>query len=483
MLLGIDVGTSSTKVLALDASGQPVAEGSAPYAVEHPGPGMAETDPARWWEAVVSAVGQLPAQVRAAVRGVGLSGQMHGVVLARADGSPVRPAILWLDGRVAGTLARYPGSASAITGNLPSTGMTGPTLQWLEEHEPAALEAARHVLLAKDWVRLRLTGEAATDPSDASGSLLAAQDGRWDAGLVEEAGIPWELLPPVLDSSAQAGRLTARAAAELGLPPGLPVATGAGDSLAAALGSGLLAEDAAQLAIGTSAQVVVPRTTWPGFSPRLNVFRGAAPAGFPPWCLMAAILNGGGALEWARAALSLSWDQAFALAFEADPPADAVLFLPYLTGERTPWMDPALRAAWVGMGPADGPGTLMRAALTGVAFSIRAGLDALREHGAAPERLRLAGGGTVHPGFRQLLADALGLPLDAVSVPNAAARGAALLGGLAAGVLSPPDLVRLAPAVEPVAAPRNPGALAAGYARFLDLRARLAGWFGPGGRR
>jgi xylulokinase len=477
MLLGLDVGTSSTKALALDLRGEPVAEASAPYAVEHPGPGLAETHPARWWEAVVAATRRLPAEVRAAVKGIGLSGQMHGVVLSRADGEPLRPAILWLDGRAAPALGSYPPESAAITGNPASTGMTGPTLAWLGEHEPASLRAARWALLAKDWIRLRLTGEAATDPSDATGTLLAGRDGRWDEGLLGAVGVRAELLPPVVESGSAAGRLSAAAASALGLPAGVPVATGAGDTLAAALGSGLLAEESAQLAIGTSAQVVVPRGTWPGFSPRLNVYRSASPAGLPRWCLMAAMLNGGLALEWARAALRLTWEEAFTLAFAEGAAASEAVFLPYLTGERTPWMDPDLRAGWMGAGAADGAGSLMRAALTGVAFSIRTGLDALREQGAAPARLRLAGGGTVHPAFRQLLSDATGLPLDAVSVPNAAARGAALLGGLAAGALGPSDLQALAPVVAPVAEPAAPGALAPHYARYLDLRARLAEWF------
>src|SRR5512140_526880 len=158
MLLGLDIGTSSTKALLVDPDGRPAAEGSAPYPVDHPSADLAETDPARWWEAVVAAVGQLPAPARAAVRAIGMSGQMHGVVLARADGTPVRPAILWLDGRTAASLARYPAQAGPVTGNAPSTGMTGPTLAWLAQHEPATLRAARWALLAKDWVRLRLTG-------------------------------------------------------------------------------------------------------------------------------------------------------------------------------------------------------------------------------------------------------------------------------------------------------------------------------------
>jgi len=476
--LGLDLGTSAVKAVLVDEAGRTVAEAGAPCAVDRPRPGLAEADPERWWEAAVKAVRALPAQARAEVRGVGLSGHMHGAVLTGASGTAVRPALLWLDARTAEALDRYPPGAGAVTGNAPTAGMTGPALQWLAAHEPESLAAARWVLLAKDWLRLRLTGEAATDPSDASGTVLAGRDGTWDAGLIASLGLPPSLLPPVLASDAVAGRLTARAAAALGLPPGLPVATGAGDTLAAALGTGLLDEGVAQLSIGSSAQVVVARATWPGFSPHLNVYRSASPAGLPPWCRMAAMLNGGLAIDWARGALGLGWDQAFALAFAPGAEQSEAVFLPYLTGERTPWMDPHVRGAWAGLSAGDGPGSLFRAALTGVALGIRAGLDALREDGAPVTRLRLAGGGTVHPGWRQLLSDLLGLPLDAVTCPHASGRGAALLGGLSAGVLSPAGLPALSPAVEPVASPRGapPDHLSA---RFRDLYARLAPWSRP----
>jgi xylulokinase len=481
MLLGLDVGTSSAKVLLLDENGATVAEAGAAYGIDRPRPGWAETDPERWWAAIVEAVRALPRERRAAVRGVGLTGQMHGAVLCDAAGVPVRPAILWLDTRSAECLALYPEGAEHTTGNAVSAGMTGPLLLWLERHEPGALRGARWALQAKDWVRLRLTGEARAEPSDASGTLLADRDGRWADALIERLGIRRELLAPQVSSWREAGRLSAAAAAALDLPAGVPVAAGGGDTMAAALGSGLHDPAAAQLAIGSSAQVLVLRDAWPGFSPRLNVYHSVGPEGLPRWCLMAAMLNGGQALDWARGALRLEWDEAFARAFSAEAAACDAVFLPYLTGERTPWMDPHLRAGWMGIAAGDDAGGLMRAALCGVAFGIRAGLDALREQGAAPARLRLAGGGTVHPGWRQLLSDALGLPLDAVSCPNAAARGAALLGGLAAGTIAPGDLAALAPAVTAAAEPRDGGALEARYARFLDLRARLGDWFRRGG--
>jgi len=479
MLLGLDLGTSSAKALLLDERGEAAAEAGAPCEVERPRPGWAETHPERWWEAMVAAVHRLPGEKRAAVRAIGLSGQMHGAVLCDAAGAPLRPAILWLDGRSAEGLSRYPPGSERTTGNAVSAGMTGPVLAWLAEHEAATLRAARWALVAKDWLRLRLTGEAATDPSDASGTLLADRDGDWDEPLVAALGIRRDLLPPVVASAGESGRLRESAARELGVPAGVPVAGGAGDTLSAALGSGLFREGAAQLSIGTSAQVLVLRSAWPGFSPRLNVYRSANPDGLPRWCLMAAMLNGGLAIDWARAALGLGWDEAFERAFAAGAERSEAVFLPYLTGERTPWMDPHVRGAWAGLGPGDGAGSLMRAALEGVAFAIRAGLDALREHGASVGRLRLSGGGTVHPAWRQLLADALEAPLDAVACPNASARGAALLGGLAAGRFAAADLPALAPSAVPAAEPRA-GSLAERYGRFRDLYGRMAGWPGRG---
>jgi sugar (pentulose or hexulose) kinase len=478
MLLGLDVGTSSAKALLLDRRGQVVAEAGAPYPVEHPQPGWAETDPEAWWSAVVAAVRALPAPARGAVRALGLSGQMHGAVLCDGEGRSLRPAILWTDGRAAGLLHRFPAEAARRAGNAATAGMTGPTLLWLSEHEPGLLGAARWALLAKDWLRLRLTGEAATDPSDATGTSLSDHQGEWDQPLLQELGLRRELLPPVRPAGAESGRLRPWAAEALGLPPGLLVATGAGDTLAAALGTGLLREGEAQLAIGSSAQIVVPRGRWSGFTPSLNLYRSALPAGLPGWCQMAAMLNGGLALDWARARLGLGWDEAYARAFAEGAERGQVVFLPWLTGERTPFMDPRLRAAWVGLDAGDDAGVLMRAAFQGVACAIRAGLEALREQGAEVARLRLSGGGAARPAFRQLLADVLGLPLEEVTGPSASARGAALLGGLAAGLIAPGDLPGLSPAPVPVAEPR-PGTNGRGYARFRDLHQRLAGWFEP----
>jgi xylulokinase len=422
MLLGLDLGTGSAKALLLDDEGAVVAEVGAAYPMDRPRPGWAETHPARWWEAVVATLQQLPREQRAAVRGIGLSGQMHGVVLCDAEGEPVRPALLWLDTRAAECLALYPEHAEHTTGNTISAGMAGPMLLWLERHEPGALRAARWAMQPKDWLQLRLTGKAATDPSDASGTLLADRDGQWADALISRLGIRRELLAQPVPSwcahgpvhgrgsgAGRAGRRTRRR--RRGRHPG----GGPG-----------------QRALRGSRRAARHREQRPGGGPPRYLARLLAsaervpqrqPGGPSRWCLMAAMLNGGAALKWARATLNLTWDEAFSRAFTEGAATGDVEFLPYLSGERSPWMDPHLRGGWMGVGAADDAGVLMRAALTGVAFGIRAGLDALRAQGAAPERLRLAGGGTVHAGSRQLLADAIGLPLDAVACPNAMRQG------------------------------------------------------------
>ena len=359
--------------------------------------------------------------------------------------------------------------------------MAGPILLWLAEHEPIGLQAARWALQPKDWLRLRLTGIAGSEASDASGTLLADRQGRWDRSLLDTLGLPDRLLAPHFASHEAAGTLTASLAAAWGLPAGIPVAAGGGDTPVAALGSGLLLDGSAQLTTGSGAQIVVLRHTLPAPSAKLNCYRTAAPPELPRWYTMAAMQNAGVALEWARRTLGLDWPAAYAAAFGSSLRTDDELFfLPYLGGERTPWMDAQVRGAWVGLSPGTDNGALMRAAFEGVAFAIRAGLDALHAQGTRPTQLRLAGGGSVHRAWQQLLMDVLQLPLEAVDCPNASARGAALLGGLAAGHWSTADLYALAPACHPVGEPASVR-YALPYRRFCDLYARLAGWFGRDG--
>lgn len=476
MLLGIDIGTGSAKAVLIDLQGVTVAEAGAAYAVDAPQPGWGEADPKLWWQAVVKIVRELPLAARAEVKAIGLSGQMHGMVLTDDRGEPLRPAILWLDNRAVAMLERYPVGIEERVGNPLSAGMGGPILLWLRDHEPDQFRRARWALQAKDWLRLKLTGVAATEPSDASANLLTDTDGQWDDALLAALEIPRALLPPVLGSAAASGMLTPAAAHALGLPAAIPVAGGAADAAAAAFGSGLYRDGAAQITTGSGAQIVVIQRARPRYSSRLNAYRAASAGDLPRWYVMAAMQNAGVALEWARGLLGLDWSEAYERAFAPHVAPSGVMFLPYLTGERTPLMDPSARGAWVGLTRSDDAGSLMHAAFLGVAFTLRAGLDALREQGIMVERLRLAGGGSVHPAWRRMLIDVLGVPLDAVVCPNASARGAALLGGLAAGVLSVADLIPLAPALTPLGDPSG-DVYHAAYQRFNNLYQRLAGWF------
>jgi xylulokinase len=478
MLLGLDIGTGSAKAVLLDRSGGTVAETGAAYSIDVPRPGWGEIAPAAWWKAIVDCVGRLPSGARVQVEAIGLSGQMHGVVLCATDGTPMRPAILWTDNRAAACVASYPRGAERRVGNPITAGMAGPVLIWLMRHEPDLVAAARWALQPKDWLRLRLIGAAFGEPSDASATLLADRDGQWDRELLAELGVPASLLPAIAGSAEVTGQLTSSAAQALGVKQGIPVAGGAGDTPAAAFGSGLYQHGAAQLTTGSGAQIVVMQNTRPDFSPSLNSYRSASTGDMPRWYALAALQNCGIALEWVRARLGLSWDEAYAGAFNADSGTSDALFLPYLTGERTPWMDPDIRGAWVGLSPSEDGGSMMRAAFLGVAFSLRAGLDALREHGVKVSRLRLAGGGSVHPAWQRLLIDVLQVPLDAVTCPNASARGAALLGGVAAGLWQADDLARMSPTLVPLGEP-IPDRYEQNYGRFRDLYARLSGWPGP----
>ncbi|MCW7537814.1 FGGY family carbohydrate kinase [Aquabacterium sp. A7-Y] len=438
MWLGLDLGTGSAKALLMSARGEVVAEAAGAYEVASFVPGWAETQPEHWWVAVCRCVNALPAPLRERVRGIGVSGQMHGVVLADAAGQALRPAVLWADSRAVEELARYGPAERERLLNPPTPGMMGPILLWLARHEAPLLRRARWALLPKDWLRLQLVGRAATDPSDASGTLLAGPDGLWDETLVSALRLDASLLPPVQPSASSAGPLLGEAARQLGLPAGIPVAVGAADTAAAALGSGLVEDGAAQLSVGSGAQIIVMRSTCPPRSPRLNAYHAVGGPGLPAWYTMAAMQNAGTALEWVRALFGLSWDSFYERAFAPGQPPSEALFLPYLNGERCPWMNPTARGGWVGLSRSDSQGSLLHAALLGVAYGVRAGYDSLRESGLPVSRLRLAGGGTTRPAWRQLLADVLGCPLDPVELPNASAQGAAWLGAAAAGELPGP---------------------------------------------
>ncbi len=476
--LGLDLGTSSAKAVVVDTGGEVLSQASAGYAVTSAMAGYAESEPAHWWNAVTACAREAVQAAGTQPSAIGLSGQMHGLVLTSREGGALRPALLWPDSRGAGTLRAYRrlgSSALARLANPLAPGMTGPLLAWIAEHEPRTYRDARWALQPKDWLRARLTGEFHAEPSDASATLLYDVPGdRWDLEAVTALGLEAGLLAPLLPSSGTpAGHLTPGAGAELGLAAGIPVAAGAADTAAAALGSGVVTSSDVQLTVGTGAQVVRPV-----FAPvsradaGINLYRSATPDG---WYHMGATLSAGLSLNWVREITNASWDELYA---SADQPgqADDPIFVPHLSGERTPYSDPALRGAWTALSLADDRTSLLRCALEGTAFAIRDALDALLA-GHHPPHLRLAGGGTLAAAWRQLLADVLGLPLYAVDVPAASGRGAALLGAHAAGLLSFADIQ--GPLIPPTHLVAEPDPAAAAFhaerhARFRRIVAALS---------
>ena len=478
MFLGIDLGTSSLKALVLDVDGSVVGTGSAPYPLLTPQPGWAEAEPEAWWEAAAIAVPEAAGAHAAEIAAIGLSGQMHGVVLSDELGHALRPAIIWADSRTRKQLATYselsPERRRTLANPI-ATGMAGLTLLWLKEHERQLYRRAQWALQPKDWLRLRMVHEAATEPSDASATLLYDMTtDYWAKDLLEELDLRLDFLAPIRESAEICGILTSSAAEHLGVRPNLPVVAGAADAAAAAIAGGLLDPGPVQLTIGSGAQVVAPRNRL-AIDPtgRTHLYRAAAP---DRWYAMAAMQNAGIALEWVRTMLRASWDEVYDEAFAVAPGAEGLLFLPYLTGERTPYFDPDARGAWVGLRLVHTRGHLLRAALEGVAFSVRQGVEALLATGVPATELRLAGGGSFDPRWRQLLADVLEQPLLATATSSASSLGAALLAGVGFGAW--PDAHRVAALAAPptlVATPaESANAYLEPYLRYRQLYLPIA---------
>jgi xylulokinase len=465
-IIGIDLGTSSAKALIMDEQEKTLGVGRADYPVLTPQPGWAESDPAAWWRAVVMAVHAAMAQAgQPTIVAIGLAGQMHGVVLVDDRGQALRPGLLWPDLRSGAELERYrtlPDDALRRLANPLASGMAGPLLCWLARHESESYRAARWALQPKDWLRMCLTGAAvgvATDPSDASATLLYdVQADGWADDIIAALGLRRELFPPIMPSGSSAGTLSTQVAGMLGLPEGSAVATGAADTAAAALGAGLLSPGPVQLTLGTGAQLI-QLCAEPDIDATLRTHLYRAADGVN-WFRMAAVQNAGLALDWARRILGATWDELYASAGTLAPGADGLLFLPYLTPER--FLRDHRGGAFLGMRIDHGREHLLRAALEGVAFGIRATLEMLPGVSVV-NALRLAGGGSVHAGWRQMLADVLGRELLVVDAPDASARGAALLGGIAAGVWA--DVAATAPLAPPVTVVVTPDA---GQARSYD---------------
>ena len=435
--LGLDLGTGSLKAIVVDGDGRTLAIASAGYPLESSHPDWSETDAERWWEAAIAATRQAcEAAGRPSIAAIGLSAQMHGHVLVDAAAEPLRPAILWSDGRAESQRARYEALTSDQRRRLANPFMPGAaaaTLVWLAEHEPATYMAARWSLQPKDWLRTRLVaGPPVTDASDASATLLwDVPSDRWAEDVIADLGVRSDMLPPVRASTAIAGRLSAAAAATLGLEPGIPVAVGSADAPAAAVGTALVCRPGrVQMTVGTGAQIVLLRED-PAIDPtgRTHLYRSAIEG---QWYAMAAVQNSGLALDWVRRTLGLDWPTLFAAAPTGPPLEDDPIFIPNITRERPYQPHPGPGAAFVGAHLHHSTMDLARAALEGVGLGIRLALEALpgaEDAGA----LLLAGGGSMAPGYRQMLADILGRALESVEAEAASARGAALIAGVAVG--------------------------------------------------
>lgn len=441
-VLGIDSSTTATKAILVDERGSVVGVAASEYPFETPHPLWSEQDPDLWWTATCRAIGQIIADTGVKgdeVEAVGLTGQMHGLVLLDADDRPIRPAILWNDQRTARECDEIRSRVGRerfiqITGNDALTGFTAPKILWVRNHEPELFSRTRHVLLPKDYVRLRLTGEHATDRAGGAGTVLFDLAARnWSTELFELLDLDPGWFPPTFEGTDITGTVTANAAEATGLWPGTPVVAGGGDQAANAVGVGAVTEDVAALSLGTSGVVFVTSDT-PQVEPegRLHAFCHAVPG---KWHLMGVMLSAAGSLRWLHDTIAPSEpiDEFVASAAAVSPGSDGLLFLPYLTGERTPHPDPLAKGAFVGLTVRHTRAHLVRSVLEGVAFGLRDALDLIRDTGIEVAQLRGSGGGTQSPLWRQILVDTLDAELSTVGTTEGAAYGAAILACVGAG--------------------------------------------------
>ena len=452
-LLGIDLGTSGTKTVLFDQAGAAVASATVEYPLLQPRNGWAEQHPEDWWNAAVSTIRTVLDKSgvnRADVVSLGISGQMHGLVLLDEGGNVLRPAILWCDGRtqeecdeITETIGRE--RLIQISANPALTGFTAGKILWVRKHEPEIWAKVRHILLPKDYVRYMLTGQLYAEMSDASGTnLLDVPNRCWSAEILDKLHIDPALLPPLLESCDKAGEVTEAAAALTGLHPGTCVAAGAGDNMAAAVGTGVATAGRAFTTIGTSG-VVFAHSDSVQIDPqgRVHSFCAAVPGAYT---VMSCTLAAGLSLKWFRdtfcaaeieAAKEMGVDPYNLMNPEAAQSpigANRLIYLPYLMGERSPVLDSNARGAFVGLSAMHTRRDLIRAVMEGVIYSQRQNLDILRGMHVVPETMLACGGGAKSPFWRQMMADVFGMPVQTLENSEGPALGAAILAGVAAGV-------------------------------------------------
>ncbi len=441
LFLGIDVSTTGAKALLIDAEGAVVVSASTALVVSTPRPLWSEQDPHDWWEGTVASIRRALAEADATgadVCAVGLTGQMHGLTLLDQENRVLRPAILWNDQRTGEECREITERFGferllALTGNKALTGFTAPKILWVRKHEPEVYARVAHILLPKDYVRFRMTAGYAVDKADGAGMLLFDLKRRtWAPELLDALEIPTAWLPTPYEGPEITGEVTAEAAAITGLRVGTPVVAGGGDQAAGAVGAGAVAPGIVSLALGTSG-VVFATTAEPYIEPegRLHSFCHSVPG---MWHLMGVMLSAAGSLRWYRDTLApgIAYDDVVAPAAAVPVGAEGLLFLPYLTGERTPHPDPLARGAFVGLTVRHTQAHMTRAVLEGVAFGLRDSMELIRSAGPIAQ-VRVAGGGARSALWRQILADVLNVELVTVNTTEGAAYGAALLAGVGAG--------------------------------------------------
>ena len=489
LVLGLDVSTTATKAILLARDGTVLAVAAAEYPFETPHPLWAEQDPALWWDAARKTIKQVLAETGKTgddIAAVGAGGQMHGMVLLDEDGEVVRPAILWNDGRTAAECDDIREAVGRerlieITGNDALTSYTATRMLWMRKHEPENWARARHLQLPKDYVRFKLCGEYALDVNDGAGTVLVDIKARtWSREVAEAIGLDMAMLPRTVEGPEVVATVTGEAAAATGLRAGTPVVGGAGDQAANAVGLGAVTPGIAAMSVGTSGVVFVP-TSGPSVERdgRLSAFCHAAPG---TWHLMGVTLSAAGSLQWLRDELApdAGWDELTALAAEVAPGAEGLIFLPYLSGERTPYANPLARGAFVGLTVRHGLGHMVRAVLEGVAFSLRDVFELVSETAPDPLReLRASGGGTNSPLWRQIIADVLGAPIALTRTAEGVATGGAILAAVAAGWFETVSEAceAMVEVTDTTAPGENAGAYEAAYAVYRSLYPKLEDTF------
>lgn len=487
--LGIDIGTSAIKAILVDEQQEELASVAVPLSTSRPLPNWSEQEVNQWWDGVISAVSELwrnPKADRCSLKGIGLTGQMHGAVLLDREGRPNRPAILWNDGRAEAEAAylqeRYPLLAEEV-GVLPMPGLTAPKILWLAKNEPYVLEKTRWLLSPKDYVRYKLTGEVATDFSDAAGTWLLDQRGRrWSQAAVCAVGLSLSQMPPIVESVEVSGYLTSEAAQLLGIPSGLAVAGGGGDTPVGAVGFGCIHPGDAVVSLGTSAHIFSPAVFYkPAVESVVHSFCHALP---DLWYHMGAMLNGASAFGWLCSLFREDADALDAKVFERYVgPAD-LLFLPYLTGERTPHNDAYARGVFFGLSPASDRELLCQSVMEGVAYSIADGREALARAGTLIERASIGGGGAKSRIWAQILSSVLDIPIVRYKgKERGPAFGAARLARLAVEAGNPYELCQ-EPEIEEVLDPDQNyvGQYRESHQRFKRLYRQLRSEFRGGER-